>query len=155
MKLQYTGNNITKHFGQPQLKLFLYELNIIADAMENHLGVRYTTHLINCHRHHKCVNSVCKSTINPEFLRLQPKRTKIQKIHQDTMNKGKWKEERRRKKKQWLNVLEYVGINSRQDSLDQVELQMDSNTIYYFKYQTWSLALHPAQNISKLTIQLL
>ena len=30
------------------------------------------------------------------------------------------------------------------DSLDQVESQMDSNTIYYFEFQTWNLALQPA-----------
>ena len=30
------------------------------------------------------------------------------------------------------------------DSLDQVESQIDSNTIYYFELQTWNLALQPA-----------
>ena len=30
------------------------------------------------------------------------------------------------------------------DSLDQVESQIDSNTIYYFEFQTWNLALQPA-----------
>ena len=29
------------------------------------------------------------------------------------------------------------------DSLDQVESQMDSNTIYYFEFQTWNLDLQP------------
>ena len=52
-------------------------------------------------------------------------------------------------------MLEYDGINYSQDYLDQVESQMDSNNIYYSKFQTWNLALQPAQNRSKLTIQLL
>ena len=30
------------------------------------------------------------------------------------------------------------------DSLDQVKSQIDSNTIYYFEFQTWNLALQPA-----------
>ena len=38
-------------------------------------------------------------------------------------------------------VLESVGINSSQDSLDWVDLQMDSNTIYYFRFQTLNLDL--------------
>ena len=32
---------------------------------------------------------------------------------------------------------------------------MNSNTIYYFKFQTWNLALQPAYTIFKLTIQLI
>ena len=32
---------------------------------------------------------------------------------------------------------------------------MDSNTIYYFKYQTWNFSLHPAYNRFKPTIQLI
>ena len=53
------------------------------------------------------------------------------------------------------SMLESVGINSSKDSLDQFQSQMDSNAIYYFEFQTWDQALHPAQNRSKLTIQLL
>ena len=41
-------------------------------------------------------------------------------------------------------MLEYVGINSRYDPLDQAESQMESNNIYYFEFQTWNLALQPA-----------
>ena len=41
-------------------------------------------------------------------------------------------------------ILEYVGIISSQDSLDVVESQMDSNTIYDFKFQTCNLELQPA-----------
>ena len=46
----------------------------------------------------------------------------------------------------WCNsiLLEYIGINSSYESLDQVELQMDSNNIYYFEFQTWNLDLQPA-----------
>ena len=70
MEQQYIGKNITKHFGQPYLLKFSDELNILADVMENYLGLRYTTHLINCHRHHEGFNAVCKSTVNISFLRL-------------------------------------------------------------------------------------
>ena len=55
------------------------ELNILADAMKNKLGLRYKTHLINCHCHHKGFNAVCKSSVNQAFLRLQPKRTSLDK----------------------------------------------------------------------------
>ena len=40
-------------------------------------------------------------------------------------------------------VLESTGINSFQDILDRVESQMDSNTIYHFKFQTWNLSMKP------------
>ena len=43
-------------------------------------GLRYTTHLINCHCHHTSFNTVCKSTVNLAFLRIQSNRTRIQKI---------------------------------------------------------------------------
>ena len=88
----YTGKNITKHFGQPYLLIILDEFNILADAMETHIGLRYTTHLINCHRHNKYFNSVCNCTVDLEFLRLQPKRTKMQNIQQGMKNEGKRKE---------------------------------------------------------------
>ena len=80
MEQEYTGNNCTRHLGQPYLLSNPDELNIIADAMENRLGINYTTHLINCHHHQNGFDAVCKSTVNPAFLRLQPKRTRIQKI---------------------------------------------------------------------------
>ena len=41
-------------------------------------------------------------------------------------------------------MLEYFGINSIHDFFDLVKSQMDSNTIYYFKFQTYNLASHPA-----------
>ena len=72
--------------------------------MENKLGLRlrYTTHLINCHCHHKGFNAVCKYTFNLAFLRLQTKRKRIHKIQQGTKNEGKWKEVIQCQTKQWL-----------------------------------------------------
>ena len=78
MNQDYTGNNnVTRHLGQPYLLSNLDELNIFADAMENKLGIRYTTQIINCHRYHKGFNAVYKSAVNLAFLRLQPKITRI------------------------------------------------------------------------------
>ena len=70
--------------------------------MKNRLGLRYTTHLTNFHRHHKGFNAGCKSTVSLAFLRLQPKIKIIQKIQQGTKNEGKWKEAIQRQTKQWL-----------------------------------------------------
>ena len=44
------------------------ELNILVDVMENHIGLHYTTHIVNFHRRHKVLNGVCKSTGSPDFL---------------------------------------------------------------------------------------
>ena len=68
----------------------LNELNILADAIENRLGLPYTTHLIHCHCHHIGFDAVCKSTVNLDFLRLQPKITRIHEIQQGTKKEGKW-----------------------------------------------------------------
>ena len=73
--------------------------------MENKPGLRYKTYLINCHRHHKDFNAVCRSTVNLAFLRIQPQIIIIQKIQQGTKNEGKWKEARQRQTKQWLIML--------------------------------------------------
>ena len=91
MEQEYTRNNCTRHLGKPYLLSNPDELNILVDAMENNLGLLYKTHLINYHCHHKCFNAVCKSTVNIAFFILQPRRTRIQKIHQGTKNEGKWK----------------------------------------------------------------
>ena len=48
MEQEYTGNNCTRHLGQPYVLSNTDELNILADAIEKKLGLRYTTHLINC-----------------------------------------------------------------------------------------------------------
>ena len=73
--------------------------------MESHLGLCYTTHLINCYRHHKVFKALFKSTVNLAFLGLQPKRGEIQKIQQGTNNEGKWKEAKHHQTKQWLIML--------------------------------------------------
>ena len=73
--------------------------------MENKLGLCYTTHIINCHLHLNGFDAVCKSTVNLDFLRLQPKITRIQKIQQGTKNEGKRKEARQLQTKQWLIML--------------------------------------------------
>ena len=101
MEQEYTGNNCTRHLGQPYLLSNPDELNILADAMEKKLRLRYTTHLINFHRRHKGFNTVCHSTVNLSCLILQHKRTIIQKIQQGNKNEGKWKEARQRQTKQW------------------------------------------------------
>ena len=74
MEQDYTGNNnVTRHLNPPYLLSNLDELNILADAMENRLGITYTTHLINFNRHQNIFDAVCRSTVNLDFLRLQPK----------------------------------------------------------------------------------
>ena len=105
MEQEYTRNNCIRHLGQHYLLSNLDELNILADAMENKLCLRYKTHIINFHRHHKVFNAVCKSTMNLAFLILQPKITRIKKIQQGTKNEGKWKEARHHQTKQWLIML--------------------------------------------------
>ena len=106
MKQEYTGNNnVTRNFNPSYLLSNLDELNILADLMENRLGLRYTTKLINCHRYRNDFDAVCRSTVNLSFLRLQPKIKRIQKIQQGKKNEGKWTEARQRKTKQWLIML--------------------------------------------------
>ena len=98
MEQQYIGNNFTRHLGQPYLLSNLDELNILAYTMENKLGLRYTTHLTNCHHYRNGFDAVFRSTVDLNFLRLQPKITRIQKIQQVTKKYSKWKEARQRKK---------------------------------------------------------
>ena len=81
------------------------ELNILADLMENRLSIRYTTELVNFHCYQNGFDAVCRSTVNPAFLRLQPKITRIQKIQQGTKNEGKWKEAGQLQTIQWLIML--------------------------------------------------
>ena len=102
MEQEYTRNNCIRHLGQHYFLSNLDELNILADAMENKLCLRYKTHIINFHRHHKVLNAVCKSTMNLAFLILQPKITRIKKIKQVTKNEVKWKESRQRETKNGL-----------------------------------------------------
>ena len=77
--------------------------------MDINIGLRYTTHFINCHHHHKGFNAVCKSSVNIAFLRLQPKRAKINKIKQGTKNEGKWKESIQHQIKQWFIMLNRIS----------------------------------------------
>ena len=107
MEKEYTGNNYTRNLNPPYHLSNLDELNILADAMENRLGLCYTTHIIDCHHHHNSFDAVYKSSVNLSFLRLQPKITRIHKIQQGTKNEGKWKEVRHRKK-QWLIMLNRI-----------------------------------------------
>ena len=106
MEQEYTGNNnVIRHLNPPYLLSNLDELNILADSMEKRLGLTCTTKIINCNCHHNGSDAVCRSTVNLDFLRLQPKITRIQKIQQGPKNEGKWKEARQRQTKQWLIML--------------------------------------------------
>ena len=106
MEQEYTGNNnVTSHLNPPYLLSNLDELNILADSMENRIGLTYTTKLINCHRHQNGFDAVCRFNVNLVFLRLQPKITRIQKIQQGTKNEGKWKEARQIQTKQWFIMI--------------------------------------------------
>ena len=97
MEQDYTGNNnVIRHLNPPYLLSNLDELNILADSMENRLGLRYTTQLINFHRYRSGFDAGCRSSVNLAFLRLQPKITRIQKIQQGAKKKGKGKEARQR-----------------------------------------------------------
>ena len=62
MEQEYTGNNFIRQSGQPYLLSNPDELNILADAMEKRLGLRYTTHLISGHPRHnslmQCVSAL-------------------------------------------------------------------------------------------------
>ena len=92
MKQDYTGNiNVTRNLNPPYRLLNLDELNLLADSMENRLGLSYITQLINCHCYRNGFDAVCNSTVNLAFLRLQSKITRIQKIKQGTKNEGRWK----------------------------------------------------------------
>ena len=106
MKQEYTGNNnVARNLNPPYLLSNLDEINILADSMENRLGISYTTQLINCHCHQNGVDAVCRSTVDLASLRIQPKITRIQKIQQGTKNEGKRKEARQHQTKQWLIIL--------------------------------------------------
>ena len=107
MKTEYTGNNynLSRHFNPSYLVSNVDEINLLANYMENRLGITYTTKLLNCHHHENGVDAVCRSTVNLSFSRLAPKMTRIQRIQQGTNNDSKWKEERQRQTKQWLIML--------------------------------------------------
>ena len=87
--VKYTRKNVTKKHGRPYLLSSSSEINLLVNSMQNRIGLRYTTHLINCHRQTHGENVVIRSTVNLAFRRIQPKITKIQKIQQGTKNEGK------------------------------------------------------------------
>ena len=65
--VNYTGINATKNHGRRYLLYYSYEINMLADSMQNCLGLCYTTTLINCHRQTRGDNSVSRSTFNLAF----------------------------------------------------------------------------------------
>ena len=75
--VNYTGRNVTKNHGRPYLLSYSSEINLLENSMQNRLGLRYATLLINCNRQAHGYNSVSKSTFNLDFRRLQPIITKI------------------------------------------------------------------------------
>ena len=107
MKQEYTGNNnITRHLNPPYLVSNFDELNILADLMENRLGLTYTTELINCHSYRNSFDAVCRSTVNISLLGLQPKITRIQKIQQRVRRiRVSGKKNNNAQTKQWLITL--------------------------------------------------
>ena len=59
MEQEYTGNNFTRHLNPPYLLSNLDEINILADSIENRLGLCYTTVIINFYRHKNGFDAVC------------------------------------------------------------------------------------------------
>ena len=67
-----TQEKNSKHIVRLYLIKDSNELNIIADYMENRLGLRYKTSLINWHQKIQVFDAVCNSTVNLDFQRIQP-----------------------------------------------------------------------------------
>ena len=99
------GENVTKKQGRTYLLSSSSKINMLANSMQNRLGLRYTTLLINFHCHTHGENAVSMSPVNLAFRGLQPKITKIEKIQQGTKNEGMWKEARYRQVNQWVIIL--------------------------------------------------
>ena len=70
--VKYTGKNVTKNHGRPYLLSSSSEINLLVNSIQNRLGLRYTTLLINFHCQTYGDNVVSKSTVNLAFRRLQP-----------------------------------------------------------------------------------
>ena len=69
MEQHYTGNNnVTRHLNPPYLLSNSDELNILADSIENRLGISDTTQLINCHRYRNGFDAVCFPLNLQEYL---------------------------------------------------------------------------------------
>ena len=47
--VNYTGRNGTKKYGRPHLVNSSSEINMLANSMQNCLGLRYTMLLVDCH----------------------------------------------------------------------------------------------------------
>ena len=103
--VKYAGKNVIKKHGRPYLLYSSSEINLLADSIQKRLGLRYTTLLINCHRHTHGENTVSKSTVNLAFRIIQPKIKIIQKIQQGINNEVKWKEARYLQVNQVLIIL--------------------------------------------------
>ena len=68
MDQEYTGNNnVTRHLNPPYPLSNLDELNILADSIENKLGISYTTQLINCNCYRNGFDAVFRYTVNLAF----------------------------------------------------------------------------------------
>ena len=78
--VKYKGINVAKNHGIPYLLSSSHEINLLENSMQNRLGLRYTSLLINCRCQTHGYNAVSSSSVNLDFRRLQPKITKIQKI---------------------------------------------------------------------------
>ena len=103
--VNYTGINVTKNHGRPYLISSYYEIKMLANSIQNRLGLSYTKILINCNFQTHGENAVSRSTVNLAFRRLQPKITNFYKIQQGTKNEENWKEERYLQVKQWLIMI--------------------------------------------------
>ena len=105
MKQEYTGNNCTRHLDQHYLfikfELTKYSCRYYVKQTWPPLHSPYNQFSLPPQRFY----AVCKSTVNPAFLRLQSKRTRIQKMQQGTKNEDEWKKSRQHQTKQWLIIL--------------------------------------------------
>ena len=70
MEQEYTGNNynLSRHFNPFHPVSNVDEINLLANSIENRLGITYITKLLNFHRRHKGLYAVCKSPVNLAFL---------------------------------------------------------------------------------------
>ena len=75
--VKFTGRNVTKNHGRPYPISSSYEINMIANSIENRIGLCYTMLSINFHCQTHVYNVVSRSTVDLAFRRLQPKITKI------------------------------------------------------------------------------
>ena len=114
MDQEYTGNNCTRYLGKPYLLSNLDELNILADAMGKKLGLLYTNHPINFHRHHNVFNAVCKSIINLAFWDSNLRKQEYIKFNRALRIRVSGKNQDRSKQNNgWLCSTDFQRINSK------------------------------------------